>query len=101
MPLLPACCLQADEKRKVKLQVSMNLHGLVAVESAALYEEEEYEEAVPVQKAAPPVANGPAAAAEGGEAPMEAEPAAAAEAAGERPSWWKGQQQTCIRACHG
>jgi hypothetical protein len=86
--------LQADEKKKVKLQVSMNLHGLVAVDSATLYEEEEYEEPVPVTAtgtpaqaaaaASGPTANGTAA---DGEAPMEAEPAAEAQpAAAEQPA---------------
>jgi hypothetical protein len=91
--LLPCCpAAQSAEKRKVKLQVSINLHGLAAVDSATLYEEEECEEAVPVtasgtpaQAAAAAAANGPTAngAAAGGEAPMEAEPAAAAAAADE------------------
>lgn len=69
---------QSDEKKKVKLQLSMNLHGLATVESATLYEEEEYEEAVTITPAA---ANGPTAAepaAAGGETPMEAEPSEAA-----------------------
>jgi hypothetical protein len=96
LPCAAACSLQADEKRKVKLQVSMNLHGLVAVDSATLYEEEEYEEAVPVTAsgtpaqaaaaASEPTATGTAAE---GDAPMEAEPAAAAEeqpAAAEQPA---------------
>ncbi|WIA27991.1 hypothetical protein OEZ86_010580 [Tetradesmus obliquus] len=86
---------KASEKKKVKLQVSMNLHGLAAVDSAVLYEEEEYEEAVPVTasgtpaQAAAAAANGPTAnGAAAGEAPMEAEPAAAAEgdAAAEQPA---------------
>jgi hypothetical protein len=61
----------------VKLHISMNLHGLVAVDSAILHEEEEYEVPVtvtPPAAAAAPQANGPAA---DGPAPMEAESAAA------------------------
>jgi hypothetical protein len=68
--------LQSEERRKVKLHISMNLHGLVAVDSAILHEEEEYEVPVTVTPpaAAAPEANGPAA---NGPAPMEAESAAA------------------------
>lgn len=61
----------------MKLHISMNLHGLVAVDSAILHEEEEYEVPVtvtPPTAAAAPQANGPAA---NGPAPMEAESAAA------------------------
>jgi len=65
---------QTEERRKVKLHISMNLHGLVAVDSAILHEDEEYEVPVTVTP--------PAAAAEGaaanGPVPMEAEAAAAA-----------------------
>lgn len=69
--------MQSEEKRKVKLQLSMNLHGLATVDSAVLHEDEEYEEPVTVTPAAP-AANGTTAAeqpaAAEGEAPMEAEP---------------------------
>ena len=64
----------------MKLHISMNLHGLVAVDSAIMHEEEEYEVPVTITPpaaaaaAAVPEANGPAA---NGPAPMEAESAAA------------------------
>lgn len=69
---------QTEQRRKVKLHISMNLHGLVAVDSAILHEDEEYEVPVtvtpPAAAAAEGAANGPAA---NGPAPMEAEAAAA------------------------
>lgn len=83
---LPACLsslpwmIQTEERRKVKLHISMNLHGLAAVDSAILHEEEEYEVPVtvtPPAAAAAPAANGPTAAANGPEA-MEADGTAAA-----------------------
>eukprot|EP00879_Flechtneria_rotunda_P008105 GHRR01008489.1.p1 GENE.GHRR01008489.1~~GHRR01008489.1.p1 ORF type:complete len:469 (+),score=257.62 GHRR01008489.1:1526-2932(+) len=83
---------RTDDKRKVKLIIGMNLHGLASVESAMLHEDEEYDEPVPVQKIVEPAAatvdtaaaNGPAAAAAAdGEAPMEAEPSVESAAGGD------------------
>lgn len=72
----------------------MNLHGVATVESATMYEDEDYEEPVTVTPAAATAAE-PAAA--GGEAPMEAEPAEAAAAAGTD----KNRFPVCasVRAC--
>jgi len=71
---------QTEEKRKVKLIVAMNLHGLSTLQTATLHEEEEYEEPVKVTKEQPAAAAAPAAEAAGAEAAVEAEPAPAAAA---------------------
>jgi hypothetical protein len=57
----------------VKLHISMNLHGLVGVDSAILHEEEEYEVPVTVTPPAAAAAEGAA----NGPTPMEADAAAA------------------------
>ncbi|KAF8072352.1 HSP70-14 [Scenedesmus sp. PABB004] len=70
---------KSDEKKKVKLTLSMNLHGMASLDSAVLHEEEEADEALPVTVAPPPAANG-APPAEG-DAPMDAEAPPAADGA--------------------
>lgn len=93
---------KTEERRKVKLHISMNLHGLVAVDSAILHEDEEYEVPVtvtpPAAAAEGAAANGPvpmeaeAAAAADGPTPMEAEAAAAEAPAAEAPAAEAPQQ---------
>eukprot|EP00899_Mesostigma_viride_P013989 jgi/Mesvir1/22591/Mv05012-RA.1 len=50
-----------SEKAKIKVRVKLNLHGVLLVESAQVYEEEEYDAVVEKPKAAPAAAK-PAAA---------------------------------------
>jgi hypothetical protein len=90
---------QTEEKRKVKLIVSMNLHGLATVESATLNEEEEYEEPVKVTKEQPAAAAAAPAEASGAEAPMEAEPATAAAAEGAGEAGWRWEWGQLVPHC--